>query len=268
MTDVERYLNIIGVPRNHPSLTFLEEIVKCHLASVPYENVSKLIRFHEHGATIPAFAEFIAGLSKNTYGGTCFAQNIHLNHILKELGFKSKPMASHRDGLLSHISLSVCIDRSNYLVDVGIMSSVAGPYKLHPDSSFDTLVGNQRYVFLPANDRENYSLEIYRDGKLIRSFQSSTEMITENELVAGIKKTFEPSALFMTTLCAHRAFEKYSIGVWNNRLYRVEGQNRMVRELRNFSELEQAFENELELPNYPLEFALGLLEKSGVAKLF
>lgn len=72
----------------------------------------------------------------------------------------------------------------------------------------------------------------------------------------------------MTTLCVHRAFEKYSVGIWNKHLYRLEGQNRVVRDVQNFSELEAAFCNDLGLPSYPLEFALGLLEKTGAPKLF
>lgn len=125
VTDEERFLDILGIRKGAPSLALLVDIVKRHLASVPYENVSKLIHFHEIGPTIPSFAEFVTGLVDKTYGGTCFAQSIHLNHLLKELGFKSKLMGIRREGLLSHIGISVSIDGFNYLVDVGIMSSVA-----------------------------------------------------------------------------------------------------------------------------------------------
>jgi N-hydroxyarylamine O-acetyltransferase len=264
VTNEEKYLDLLGLRAKPPSLAFLSEIVKRHLTEVPYENVSKLIRFAEAGPTLPSFEEFVTGLAETNYGGTCFAQNIYLNQLLQHLGFHSKLVAIRRDGGLSHVSLRLNVEGQNHFVDVGIMSSVAGPFQLNPGNAFDIQIGNQRYVFTPKADLENYLLEIHRDGKIIRSFESSPTPVTETELTEGVAKTFAPSALFMTNLAVHRAYEGYSVGIWNKTLYQVIGTERVVREIQSLAELKTAFRNDLALPEYPLERVVELLRPHGV----
>jgi len=268
VTDEEKYLKLLGIQKGPPSLSFLVATVKRHLSKVPYENISKIIRFHEVGPSIPSLEEFVAGMVEKTYGGTCFAQNIYLNHILNYLGFKSKLVGIRKDGLLSHLSLRVNIEDSNYFVDAGIMSSFSGPFRIHPAESFNKDLGNQRFVFSPKSDLENYSLEIWRDGKMIRRFESSSLAFTEQDLEIGIRKTFERSAMFMTTLCVHRVFETHSRGIWNRSFYQINGVDHSVRQIQSYSDLKTVFNDELMIPQYPLKLTLDLLQGNGATKLF
>ncbi len=139
------------------------------------------------------------------------------------------------------------------------MSSIAGPFLIHPSASFTKDLGNQRFIFSPLNDCENYLFEICRDGKLIRKFESSSLPFTKQDLDIGIKKTFDRSAMFMTTLCIHRVFESHSIGIWNKSFYKINGAEYLVREIQNYSDLKTVFNEELMIPNYPLELILRLL---------
>lgn len=161
------------------------------------------------------------------------------------------------------------VNGSNYFVDVGLMSSFSGPFRIHPLESFSKDLGNQRFVFSPKPDLENYSLEIWKDGKeCIRAFESSSLDFTWQDLELSIQKSFERSAMFMTTLCVHRVFETYSLGIWNNRFYKINGVERSVRQILKYAELKSVFNDELMIPQYPLELALDLLQKNGAAKLF
>lgn len=268
MTDQEKYLKLLGVKTMQPSVSFLNEIVKRQLSEVPYENISKIIRFHEIGPSIPNFEEFVAGIVEKKYGGTCFSQNIYLNHILNYLGFKSKLIGFRRDGLLSHLSLRVNVEGANYFVDVGIMSSFSGPFRIDPSESFQKDIGNQRFVFSPKLDLENYNLEIWRDGKMIREFESSSLPFTEQDIEIGVRKTFDRSAMFMTTLCVHRVFDAHSVGIWNRNFYQINGIEYSVRQIQSYSELKSVFRDELLLPQYPLDLALNLLQSNGAEKLF
>ncbi len=264
----EKYLKLLGIQMEPPSVSFLAAIVKRHLAMVPYENISKIIRFHEVEPSIPSLAEFVEGIAEKTYGGTCFAQNIYLNHILNYLGFKSKLIGIRKDALLSHLSLRVNIESSNYFVDVGLMSSFSGPFRIHPSVSFKKNIGNQQFVFSPKPDLENYILEVWRDGKMIRGFESSSLAFTEKDLANGIRKTFERSAMFMTTLCVHRVFDAYSLGIWNRSFYQINDSKHSVRQIQSYSELKSIFNNELMLSQYPLDLTLDLLQRNGATKLF
>ena len=268
VTDEAKYLKLLGIQMEPPSVSFLATIVKHHLLKVPYENISKIIRLYQVGPSIPTLEEFVAGIAETTYGGTCFAQNIYLNQILNFLGFKSKLIGIRKDGFLSHPSLRVDIGGSNYFVDVGLMSSFSGPYRIHPSESFNKDIGNQRFVFSSMADLENYSLEIFRDGKMIRGFESSSLAISEEDLEIGIRKTFERSAMFMTTLCVHRVFETRSLGIWNKNFYQIKGVEHSVWQIESYSELKSIFKDELMLPLYPLDLTLDLLQRNGAAKLF
>lgn len=106
----EKYLKLLGIQMEPPSVSFLAAIVKRHLAMVPYENISKIIRFHEVEPSIPSLAEFVEGIAEKTYGGTCFAQNIYLNHILNYLGFKSKLIGIRKDANSTFIGLHFLVE--------------------------------------------------------------------------------------------------------------------------------------------------------------
>ncbi|MBC7690732.1 MAG: arylamine N-acetyltransferase [Methylotenera sp.] len=267
MRNLQTYLKLLGIREERPSLPLLSRIVSRHLAVVPHESVSKLLRLHqlgpELGATIPSLDEFVAGIAGSGFGGTCFAQNFHLNQLLNHLGFESNLAGIYHKRVMRHVSLRVRVDGANYLVDVGLMAPIAGPYRIHPDAAFDLVLGNQRYVFTPAADLENYCLEIHRDAKVVRSFQTTSKPMTLEELETGVRHSFENSAIFMATLSVHRAYENHSVGIWNRKVYRVEGLDRQFREIRNFSELQAAFREDLDLPHYPLELILKLLQENG-----
>lgn len=87
MTDEERYLRVLDIPKGFPTLAYLTALVKRHLSKIPYENISKIVRFYKVGPSIPNLEEFVSGVTGKSYGGTCFAQNIYLNHILNYIGF-------------------------------------------------------------------------------------------------------------------------------------------------------------------------------------
>ncbi len=105
-------------------------------------------------------------------------------------------------------------------------------------------------------------------SKMIRGFESSSLDYTEQDLEIGIRKTFERSAMFMTTLCVHRVFEAHSLGIWNKNFYQIKGTEHSVRQIQSYAELKSIFSNELSLPRYPLELTLNLLQANGAEKLF
>jgi N-hydroxyarylamine O-acetyltransferase len=266
--DCDKFLRLLGLHSEPPTLDFLKKIVRAHLKTVPYENLSKLLGFEAHGPTIPSFTQYLEQLESVGSGGTCFAQNIHLNHLLLALGFRSRRVGVVREGKLSHVSLRVRFDGGEYFVDVGLMSSFAGPFSLAPEAGFETWIGDQRFVFAPLADRENYTLEIYRDGRVIRSFLSTSAQVSEEALSEAIRSTYEQEALFMQVLCVHRVFEDRNIGLWNHVLYEVRGRDTVKRELRDLAAFEKVFREELLLPHLPVAQALETLKsKSGVSLL-
>jgi arylamine N-acetyltransferase len=81
---------VLDVPRRAPSLAALTELTAAHLTRVPFENVSKLLRFRQSGfCGIPTLAEFLDRIERHRLGGTCYSNNSHLNRLLEALGYQA-----------------------------------------------------------------------------------------------------------------------------------------------------------------------------------
>ncbi len=67
----------------------------------------------------------------------------------------------------------------------------------------------------------------------------------------------------MTNLVAHKVFGHYSMGIWNRNIYRDEGHDHKVSQIKNLEELREVF-NRLEMQNAQVDLALDVLKQSGV----
>ncbi len=63
VTNEERYLNLIGIQQRPPSVSYLTSLIHHHLSKIPYENISKIIRYYEIGPSIPTLEEFVEGVA-------------------------------------------------------------------------------------------------------------------------------------------------------------------------------------------------------------
>ena len=75
---IARYLAVLGVAHQEPTLDALRELVTAHLTHVPFENISKLHNRKHHGLTgLPSIQLYLDGIERHHFGGTCYANNFH-----------------------------------------------------------------------------------------------------------------------------------------------------------------------------------------------
>jgi arylamine N-acetyltransferase len=259
-----RFLELLGLKAEKPSREFLSRILHSHLQTAPWENVSKLLRKRDGNLTLPTFSEYVRLLDEHQFGGTCHAQNTHFAHFLIHLGFDASVVSAIPEGLPSHVAIKIKLENQKFCIDLGLMSSIAGVFSLDPKRAFEKKVGDQRFAFKPLPDGDNWSLQIYRNDKIVRSYKSTSTPLDSVAHTHAIRDSFADEANFMKVLAVHRQVGDRDVGIWNNKLYIIRGVQSEVRPLKSVDELAKAFSNFLLLPKYPLHDAIEVLNNNKV----
>lgn len=131
--DRQRYLQHIGfagIPQ--ADLLTLQQLHRCHMLSVPFENLSIIYRQGIH-LEEPALFNKIVECNR---GGFCYELNRLFAALLKDIGFNVQFISGEiraRDGSFGapfdHMALKVELDQP-YLVDVGFGDSFLTPLKI------------------------------------------------------------------------------------------------------------------------------------------
>ena len=133
------FLSHFRIRRSDPDMGLLRQVVR-RFAEIPYENITKIIKFNRHGSweeRLRRPAEVMEDHVALAAGGTCFSLTEALGAILRELGFDCLyRMADMRYGEDIHCNLVVILDGERYLVDPGYLLSE--PVKI-PDSGSVTV---------------------------------------------------------------------------------------------------------------------------------
>jgi arylamine N-acetyltransferase len=118
------FLEHFEVDRSDPDLHLLDKLVKA-FAALPYENVTKIIRFHNFSGweeRLRKPAEVVEDHVRIASGGTCFSLTETLGSMLQALGFECHyRMADMHYGIDIHCALIVTLGDSRFLVDPGYL---------------------------------------------------------------------------------------------------------------------------------------------------
>ncbi|WJE17317.1 arylamine N-acetyltransferase [Halobacillus sp. ACCC02827] len=139
--EVERYLKRIHVNRlEAPSLSFLSRLQDQHMLHVPFENLD-VIRQVPIELHIPSFYDKVVLRRR---GGFCYELNGLFHWLLGKAGYEARLISAtvkqpDGDWALedSHAAIIVCLDGSEYLVDVGFGDSTRRPLRLSGEVSRD-----------------------------------------------------------------------------------------------------------------------------------
>jgi arylamine N-acetyltransferase len=143
------FVDLYGLKPARPGLSQLGEIA-LQFASLPWENLTKLIRKHEPreaealeqplperirnvpgAGRLRLSAEVLEDHAAFGAGGTCFSLTNALRRITTDLGYRVWPaMADMRHGANVHCALVVELDGKRFLLDPGYL--VAEPVPLRP----------------------------------------------------------------------------------------------------------------------------------------
>jgi N-hydroxyarylamine O-acetyltransferase len=122
--DLEAYFRRIGYTGSRePTLETLRGIHLRHALTIPFENLSPLLRLPVR-LDLPSLEQ---KLVRSGRGGYCFEQNLLLSHVLQGLGFKVTQLAARvvwnaPPGLVrgrTHMLLRIDLEDGPYVADVG-----------------------------------------------------------------------------------------------------------------------------------------------------
>ena len=142
--DLDAYLRRIGYQGEAaPTLATLRAIHYGHATSIPFENLTPLLR-QAVRLDLPALLEKLVHGGR---GGWCFEQNLLLSHALRALGFPVSGLAARvrwnvPDEVLTargHMLLRVELDEGSYIADVGFGGlTLTAPLRLAPGQAQKT----------------------------------------------------------------------------------------------------------------------------------
>lgn len=117
-----RYLRLVELEPEPPSLAALRRITRAHVLRIPFENVTSLLRFRDaRGLSLPAVdpGALLDRWERRAGGGVCYEHVGTLERLLGALGYSVRAVAGQISFPGSHQAVLVELDEGSYLVDAG-----------------------------------------------------------------------------------------------------------------------------------------------------
>ncbi|MEK7728015.1 MAG: arylamine N-acetyltransferase [candidate division KSB1 bacterium] len=129
---VRHFLKKFQLTSQPPSLSLLQQIIAA-FSNLPYENLSKIIKFNRYGenarARLRLPEEVFEDHVRLRTGGTCFSLTFFQQSILLQLGFAGYIiMGDMRAGENIHCAIVVLLDGVKYMLDPGYLLKRPMPF--------------------------------------------------------------------------------------------------------------------------------------------
>jgi N-hydroxyarylamine O-acetyltransferase len=253
VTLLPRYLAALGLAPAMPSRTLLGEVVKRHLASLPFASLSVRL-----GDDMPlALPLLYARLVERLRGGYCFEQNGLLEAMLQALGFQTRLVLARviygqdiHPGLTHRIML-VTLEGADHLVDVGF--GPLGPRVPVPMAGTEQVDGWRRYRVAEPRSGE-FHLQYLKDSGWYSLYRFELHRYGDSDCELGhFYSHRHPGATFVNHLVVARLLPDRVLSL-RNRDYRViTAQGEQVSSVESADQLFQLLTADLGLAVTPAE---------------
>jgi arylamine N-acetyltransferase len=211
----EKYLSLLGLKKSHPDFNFLSSIVKSHLIKIPFENISKLL-LKKHGFNyIPSLEEYLNGIEKYNFGGTCYANNHYLNLLLNFLGYDARLCGADMKDPDVHLISIVVINKKELIVDCGYAAPFFNPL---PEDLKDELTfsfGDEKYIIKPKDINGHTKVEQHFNGKLQHWYTAKPYARKIEEFQKVIEDSYNDDSTFMNSIRITKFIENGSLVLKN-----------------------------------------------------
>lgn len=132
-TWTDRYLALLGVEREAPSLEALTRLVRAQVLTVPFENVTALLRRRDcPTGPVPSMDldTLLDAWERRAGGGICFELAAMFSRLLTSLGYDVYVMLAQVSLPNGHQAIHVTLDGRRYLVDLGTGGPIFQPIPL------------------------------------------------------------------------------------------------------------------------------------------
>lgn len=219
----DRYLRLLGASPRPPSLEALSELVSAQLARVPFENLSKVLRWRRQGLTgLPDLDSYLEGAERFHLGGTCYANNYHLYTLLLSLGYQARLCGADMSEPDVHLVIAVALEGGEYLVDAGYAAPLVRPLPLDAPAVQVIAHGRDRYLLAPRDPAGRSRLEFQGEEGRRHGYLVKPEARRIEEFEGAIARSFLPGATFLRALLLARFQPGRSVVIRNLEVVRVE----------------------------------------------
>jgi N-hydroxyarylamine O-acetyltransferase len=248
-TTFERYLAILGVEPESPSLDHLSRLVRAQITRVPFENISKLwLKKTQNAAYIPSLEEHLEGIERFNFGGTCYANNPYFAHLLRHLGYDVEICGADMTRPDVHVVSVVRLAGHEYLVDVGYGAPFFEPMARDLGHAHEIVFGRNRYLLHPQDDHRRSRMDHFRDGDLIHGYVVNPEPRTIDHFDEVIHHSYSQDATFMNVVVIERFFSNRSVRFHNLTLTESTAGGSTTTQLSDKEELTGAIEHHCGFP--------------------
>jgi arylamine N-acetyltransferase len=245
----ERYLSILGVVREEPSLEHLRRLVRAQLIGVPFENISKLyLKRTQSASYIPSLEEHLEGIENFNFGGTCYANNPYFTELLSHCGYDVDLCGADMTRPDVHVVSLVRLEGREYLVDVGYGAPFYGPMPRDLTSEHTVDFGNNLFVLHPRDAKGQSRMDHHRDGKLIHGYTAKPEPRGIEYFEDVIRDSYSDAATFMNVVVIERFFSDRAVRIHNFTLTELTAIGASATHLVNRDELVEAIEHHCGFP--------------------
>ncbi len=263
---LQRYLDLLHIPCESPSLDGLRRIVQAHLCSIPFENISKLHYFRTMGLTnIPDLKLYLDGIEHHHFGGTCYSNNYHLYQLLANLGYDVRLCGADMNNPDCHLVIMVKLDGREYLVDGGYAAPFLKPMPRDLDSDYEIQLGQDLYVLKPQDEQRRSRLVMYRNGEARHGYIAKPESRHISEFAGSIAHSFRSDATFLNSLLLTKFYSDHSLVINNLNVIESRGTESTIQVLANRKEIVIAIEKHFGIPTAITETIVNELPAFGDA---
>ena len=195
-----RYLALLGVPGGAPSLDQLTALVRSQVLTVPFENITALLRRRAHPngpVPQPDPASLLSSWETRSGGGLCFEVAMMFERLLSALGYRACLMAGQISLPFGHQAIVVELGGARYLVDVGNGAPIFAPQRLDRGPTHVHHAGLS-YRFRPADEPETLYQDRMIDGAWTRYCRYTLEPAAAADLDEGYQRHHTPNASWVT----------------------------------------------------------------------
>jgi arylamine N-acetyltransferase len=197
---VDRYLALLGVSGGEPSLDQLTALVRSHVLTVPFENVTALLRRRAHPSgpvPRPDPASLLVSWETRSGGGLCFEVAMMFERLLSALGYSARLVAGQISLPFGHQAIVVELGDVRYLVDVGNGAPIFAPQRLDAGPT-EVHHAGLSYRFRAADEPETLYQDRMIDGAWTPYCRYTLRLAADADLDEGYQHHHTPNASWVT----------------------------------------------------------------------
>ncbi len=233
---------------------------------IPFENVSKLYYRKRDGLRrLPDLRQYLDGIERYNFGGTCYPNNYYLHLLLAHLGYDVMLCGADMANPDVHLVNIVSLDGREFLVDAGYAAPFLEPLPRDLEQDYIITLGRDRYVLKPMDKRGCSRIELYRDEQLNHGYTAKPIPRQIEHFSRVIEDSYRDSATFMNALLLVRFYPNRSIVIHNLSVIKSESADFRIHQLPSREELPHAVEEHFGIPKEIVSEAVAEIGEFGDA---